>query len=171
MRKHDAFWLARRAGSKDQRSDALRVDALRQHRDAFVFGRFIRQGKNDFIRPEASAALLLKHFAKRRMIVDDGLAANDPRSVSCARKVENLARGTFGIAGDASGAGFQHAEISHTPFRRIAADEQHAVAWFNTFTGEKAGYSRGQLAKVGVSVLLLASIAFDAHRHSRCVAL
>src|SRR5215212_958486 len=171
MRKHDALWLARRAGSKDERSDALRVDALRQHRDALVFGLFVRQRKNVFIRPEASAALLLKQFAKRRMVVDDGLAANDPCSISCASKVENLVRGTFGIAGNASGAGFQHAEISHTPFRRVAADEQYAVTRFNALAGEKAGYSRGQFAKVGVSVLLLASIALDAHRHPGCVAL
>ena len=37
MRQHHAFRLAGRAGSEDQRSDALRVNLLRQQRDAFVF--------------------------------------------------------------------------------------------------------------------------------------
>src|SRR5689334_17265477 len=139
MRKHYAFRMARRAGRKDQGSDALRVYALRQERDAFVFSLFVGQLEDFVVSPETRESLLSQLFAQVGLVFENFLAGDDAGGVSGAREVENLARRTFGIAGNAGRAGFQDAEVRHAPLGRVRADEHHAIALFDSLACEKSG--------------------------------
>src|SRR6476660_2259926 len=101
MREHDAFRLAGRARSEDQRSDALRVYALRQQRDTFVFSLFVGQLEDFVVSPETRAALFLELLAEIGIVSENFLTRDDPGGVSRTREVENLARRTLRIAGNA----------------------------------------------------------------------
>src|SRR6185369_18081363 len=108
MRKHDAFRLAGSSRSEDQRSDALRVYALRQESNSFVFSLFVGQLEHFVISPEARDALFLELLAQIGIVLENFLTGDDPGRVSGAGEVENLARRTLRIAGNASRAGFQN---------------------------------------------------------------
>src|ERR1043165_7093277 len=142
MREHDAFRLARRAGSKDQRCDALRVNALRQERDAFVFRLFVGKLEDFVVSPETRESLLLELFAQVGLVFEDFLARDDAGGVSGAREVENLARRTFWIARDARRAGLQDAEVSPAPLGRVRTHEHHAIALLDSLACKKAGHAR-----------------------------
>src|SRR5690348_17448515 len=101
MREHDAFRLPRRARSEDQRSDALRVNALRQERDAFVFSLFVRQLEDFVVSPKTRESLLLELFAQVGLVFEDFVTGDYAGGVSRAREVENLARRTLRIARNA----------------------------------------------------------------------
>src|ERR1051325_3878118 len=105
------------------------------------------------------------------MLVEDGFATNHSRGVAGASEIENLVRGTFGIAGNTGGAGLQHAEITHAPLRRVTTDQHDAIALLDAFAGEKSRSARRELTQISVGVLLLAAIALDAHGNSGRVTL
>src|SRR5687767_5006202 len=105
------------------------------------------------------------------MIVENSFATDDSGCVSGPREVENLHGRAFRIAWDTRGACLQHAEVSHAPFGRVAADEHHAVAMLNAFARKKSSDARREFAQVGIGVLLLAPISLDTHRDTSRVAL
>ena len=84
MRKHHAFRLARGSGGKDERSDALRVRALRQQRDALIFSLLVRQRKDFRVGPQASQSLCQQPFAQLRMFFEHGFTAG---TMNAARQV------------------------------------------------------------------------------------
>src|SRR5687768_18182111 len=105
------------------------------------------------------------------MLVENGFATDHSRGITRASEIENLPGGTFRIAGDAGGARLQHAEVTHAPLRRVAAHQHDAIALLDAFAGEEPGSARRELAQIGVGVLLLAAVAFDAHCDSGRVTL
>src|SRR6185436_8867306 len=105
------------------------------------------------------------------MIVEHGFTTDDSRSITGSCEVENLRRRAFGIAWNTSGARFQHAEVSHTPFGFVATHEHHAVALLDSLARKETGDACCELAQIGVRVLLLAPVALDTHGNTCCVAL
>src|SRR6185369_13648034 len=100
------------------------------------------------------------------MLFEHSFTTDHSRCISGACKVENFVSRALWIARDTSRAGLQHAEITHAPLGCVAADEHHAIARLDALAGEKSSRARCQFTQVGIRVLLVATIAFDAHRHS-----
>src|SRR6185503_5409130 len=123
------------------------------------------------VRPQARRTLLLKQFPEIRMIVDDGFATDDSRGVSCSREIEDLSRRALGVARNAGGAGFQHAEVSHAPLGRVAAYQHDAIAGFDAFAREKSRDACREFTQISVGVLFLVPVTLDAHCDSRRVSL
>src|SRR6185312_8838878 len=105
------------------------------------------------------------------MFVMQLFANYNSRRLPSARKIYDLLERTFRINRNTARSGFQDAKVGHAPFRRIVANQHHAIAWLDTGAGKKPGGARCQLAHVSVGVLLLASVALDAHGDASRVAL
>src|ERR1041385_1509998 len=90
-------------------------------------------------------------------------AQNYSSGFAGARKINNFVCRAFGINRNTAGAGFQNAKVAHAPFRGVVTDKHHAVARFDSMTGEKSRRARGQFTKISVRVLLFVTVALDTH--------
>src|SRR5262245_4819170 len=105
------------------------------------------------------------------MILINCLADYNSSGITCPREVNNLAGRTLRIDRNAGSSCFQSAEVSHAPFGCIVTHQHQAIAMLDALTGKESCCSQRELTHISVGVLLLASIALDAHRHTRRVSL
>jgi hypothetical protein len=172
VRQHDAFGLARRARSEDERGGRLRVDFRGQEGDALVLD-LLRRQREDFLEtPEARRfqLLLLQALAQVIVLLAQFVADDDAEGFARADEVDDLGRRTFRVYGHAGRSRLEHAEIGHAPFGRVVADEDDAIRGTQPFAGEEPGGARGEFVHVPVGVLLFAAVALDAHGDARRVA-
>ena len=111
------------------------------------------------------------------MLLSQLLAQHNRRRVAGASEVHNLVSRAFRIDGNTRGAGFEHAEVGHAPFGRVVTEEHHAVAGAHACAGEESGGAGRKFVqvcvgvlvllplreKIGIRVLLFATIALNAH--------
>src|SRR5918999_6584349 len=100
------------------------------------------------------------------MFLIEFLANDDGGSIAGSSKIDDFLCRALMINRNATGAGLQDAEVSHTPLRSIVTEEHHTVAGLNSLASQKSSCTGCELTQIGISVLLLASIAFDAHSNA-----
>ena len=146
------------------------MHALWQKSDALIFGLFIRHREDIVKRPQlCRQSFFRQSLPKTCVFVKQFPAEHKRRGVTGSNEVHNFLERAVGIDGYAGSAGLQDAEVRHAPLWCVLARKQHPVARLDSFAGKEARRAQGQLAHVGISVLLFSAIALDTHRHASSV--